>query len=209
MLKIALGFLAGFVFAAATVARLPAGSAGDVPAVPSVDDDVAMALGAAPARLRDGAGVYALGPTGFVKIRASTNGFTCIVNRDHPRALKPTCYDAEGTATVLPTVLFEGAELMKGTPLAEINRQIADGLKSGRFTAPRRPGVAYMLSDHIHGVAPNGQGFAFPPHVMFYAPNLSDKDIGSDGSFSEGLPSIGYDGPLGFMIVRCDALKKR
>jgi hypothetical protein len=44
---------------------------------------------------------------------------------------------------------------------------------------------------------------------MFYAPNLSDQDIGSDGSFSEGMPSIGYDGPLEFMIVRCDALKNR
>jgi hypothetical protein len=103
MVKIAFGFLAGFMFAAATVVRLPVGSAAETPLVPSVEADVAMALSAAPARLRDGAGVYALRPAGFVKVRESTNGFTCIVNRDHPRALKPTCYDAEGTATVLPT----------------------------------------------------------------------------------------------------------
>ncbi|MDQ2991502.1 MAG: hypothetical protein M3R30_01620 [Candidatus Eremiobacteraeota bacterium] len=192
----------------ATIVRLPAGSADEIPVVPPMADEISMALSAAPSRLQAGAGVYALRATGFEQVRASTNGFTCIVNRDHPRALKPTCYDAEGTATVLPTVLFEGVELMKGTPIAEIDKQIVAGLKNGRFTAPRRPGVAYMLSGHIHGIAPDGTGFAFPPHVMFYAPNLSDRDIGSDGSFSEGLPSIGYDGPLGFMIVRCAALEK-
>lgn len=34
-------------------------------------------------------------------VRDSQNSFTCIVNRDHPLNLKPTCYDAEGTATIL------------------------------------------------------------------------------------------------------------
>ena len=49
--------------------------------------------------------------------------------------------------------------------------------------------------------ASNGRLVRFPPHVMFYAPNLTNADIGSDGSFSPGLPSIGYQGPRGFMIV--------
>jgi len=42
---------------------------------------------------------------------------------------------------------------------------------------------------------------SFPPHVMFYAPNLTNEDIGSNGKFEPGLPSIAYQGPQGFMIV--------
>jgi mannose-6-phosphate isomerase-like protein (cupin superfamily) len=41
----------------------------------------------------------------------------------------------------------------------------------------------------------------FPPHVMFYAPNLTDADIGSTGDGAGGLPFIAYQGPHGYMIT--------
>jgi hypothetical protein len=56
---------------------------------------------------------------GFVLVRKRTNGFSCIVNRDHPLNQKPTCYDAEGSETILPKVLRFGELLMKGVPLPE------------------------------------------------------------------------------------------
>ncbi len=161
-----------------------------------------MALRAAPAHLRAGAGVYALERRGFVLVRSGTNGFTCIVNRDHPRNLKPTCYDREGSATILPKVLRVGELLMKGTLAAEIRVEIAEGFRTGKYIAPRRPGVAYMLSGDIQSFNPStGKTESFPPHVMFYAPNLTNEDIGSEGNFEPGLPSIGYQGPHGYMIV--------
>jgi hypothetical protein len=164
--------------------------------------ETTLALSAGPASIRAGAGVYVLENRGYVKVRKSTNGFTCIVNRDHPLNTKPTCYDAEGTATIIPVDLKFGELLMQGVPVDKIHSLIRAGFKDGTYRSPRRPGVAYMLSDtNFDYDAASGQLMHFPPHVMFYAPNLTNKDIGSAGDFEPGLPSIGYQGPQGFMIV--------
>lgn len=171
------------------------------PALLSRDREMAMALSAAPERLRDGAAVYVLESAGFVKVRDSRNGFSCIVNRDHPLNLKPTCYDAEGSATILPKVIQVGAWLMEGRSLTDIDRLVKEGFESGRFVAPRRPGVAYMLSGDVRNYNPRtSQVESFPPHVMFYAPNLTNEDIGSNGG-RDGLPFVAYQGPHGFMIM--------
>ena len=166
------------------------------------EKEMAIALSAAPEHLRAGASVYVLKEDGFVLVRKGANGFTCIVNRDHPLNLKPTCYDPEGTATILPKVLRFGELLRKGVPLEQIRSEIADGFRSGKYISPRRPGVAYMLSGDIKNYNPTtGKTESFPPHVMFYAPNLTNEDIGSDGKFEPGMPSIAYQGAQGFMIV--------
>jgi hypothetical protein len=166
------------------------------------DSEINLALSAAPEPLRAGAGVYILEKQGYVRVRASHNAFTCVVNRDGPRNQKPTCYDAEGTATILPTVLFVGGLLMQGRSLAEIHDAVREGFRTGRFRSPRRPGVAYMLSEGNRDYdAGTDRVEVFPPHVMFYAPNLTNQDIGSDGTFAPGLPSIAYQGPQGFMLV--------
>ncbi|MEO8027670.1 MAG: hypothetical protein ABI823_14405 [Bryobacteraceae bacterium] len=174
-----------------------------IPKIPELmprDKELQMALSAAPEHLRADAGVYVLGKQGFEKVRDSKNGFTCIVNRDHPLNLKPTCWDAEGTRTIVPKVLFVGEELMQGKSLPEIGAAVREGFKTGRFQSPQRPGVAYMLSGDIRNFnARTGATASFPPHVMFYAPNLTNKDIGSDGS--PGMPFIAYQGPHGYMIV--------
>ena len=164
-----------------------------------------MALSAGPEHLRKEASVYVLERNGFVKAKEGTNGFTCIVNRDHPLNLKPTCYDAEGTATILPKVLRFGELLMQGKPLQEIYADIREGFRTGKFISPRRPGVAYMLSGDIRNFNPQtGQVDSFPPHIMFYAPNLTNADIGSTPEAlarNPWLPFVAYQGPHGFIIV--------
>ena len=79
------------------------------------------------------------------------------------------------------------------------------GQHPGKFIAPRRAGVAYMLSQDNRPYNPStGKTGRFPPHVMFYAPNLTNEDIGfSREAFQEDrqLPFIAYQGPHGFMIV--------
>ena len=178
------------------------------PASPSIpellprEQEIALALSAAPEHLRAGAAVWALEKDGFVKVRDSRNGFGCIVNRDHPLNRKPTCYDAEGVATILPKVLRVGELLMQGRTLPEIDAEIREGFRTGKYVSPRRPGVAYMLSGDIRRFdAGTGTVVSFPPHVMFYAPNLTDADIGSTGDGKDGLPFIAYEGPQGFMIM--------
>ena len=172
------------------------------PSLLSVDEETALALEAAPPHLRAGAGVYVLRDSGLVRLRPSTNGFTCAVNRDHPRAIKPTCWDAEGTRTILPAVVHVSGLLMRGVPVAQIERDVAERFRRGEFESPKRPGVAYMLSPRIRNVDHRtGAERGFPPHVMFYAPDLTDADIGAAQNVAPGLPFIDYQGPHGYMIV--------
>lgn len=173
-----------------------------IPGLMPLETETRLALEAAPPHLRAGAAVYVLREHGFEQVRESTNGFTCMVYRDHPLALKPTCWDAEGTRTIVPRALWLGEQLMRGVPLAEIERQMEEGFRTGRWVPPARPGVAYMLSPNIRNVNhATGEFRSFPPHVMFYAPGLTDADIGTADEVSEGLPFIDYQGPHGYMIV--------
>lgn len=171
------------------------------------EEETRIALSAAPEHLRAGAGVYALTSDGFRQVRPSRNGFTCVINRDHPSSRKPVCYDREGTETILPKVLFVGEQLRLGVPLDEIDRQVAAKFASGDFISPRRPGIAYMLSREIRNYNPATREVdSFPPHLMFYAPGLTNEDIGATRDMNARrdapwLPFVGYQGPQGFIIV--------
>jgi len=55
-----------------------------VPELLPQDEEVAMALGAAPEHLRVGASVYVLQKTGFAFVRQAPTVSHCIVNRDSP-----------------------------------------------------------------------------------------------------------------------------
>lgn len=197
-----------FVFALAGCATTPVVNAAQ--AAPSAvtiyprDRESALALSAAPVALRAQAGVYVLTSDGFVEVRQSSNGFTCIVNRDGPHNEKPVCFDAVGSKYVLPVDVKVGEMLLHGASVQQIRKAVLAGFRTGAFRVVDRPGVAYMLSDH-NQLYDNSTGktMMFPPHVMFYAPNLTNRDIGSAGDFAMGLPSIGYEGPTGFMIVPC------
>jgi hypothetical protein len=180
----------------------------ETPRIPQLlprDKEMELALSAAPEHLRKGAAVYVLERNGFVKVRESTNCFTCIVNRDHPLNQKPVCFDAEGTATILPKILRVGELLMQGRRMSEINKEIEEGFRSGRYISPRRAGVAYMLSGDIRNFNPRtGKVESFPPHVMFYAPNLTNADLGTTPealASDPSLPFVGYQGPHGFIIM--------
>jgi len=179
-----------------------AGSPARLPELMPRDEEIALALAAAPPHLRDGAAVYVLESKGYVLARKGTNGFTCLVHRDHPMNQKPTCWDREGSETIVPAVLREGELLMQGKSAAEVRAEIKKGFDEGKYIPPRRPGVAYMLSNGNRNFnRQTGTVNIFPPHVMFYAPNLTDTDIGSTGDGEGGLPFIAYQGPHGYMIT--------
>jgi len=174
---------------------------GSLPELLPRDREISLALSAAPTHLREGAAVYVLESNGYTLARKGSNGFTCLVHRDHPMNSKPTCWDREGTETIVPAVLREGQLLMQGKTVQEVRAEIQLGFDAGTFIAPRRPGVAYMLSNQNRNYnGRTGQAAIFPAHVMFYAPNLTDADIGSTGDGEGGLPFIANHGPHGYMI---------
>ena len=172
-----------------------------------------IALSALPAYLRDEAGVLILGKDGFYNLKEPENNFTCVVNRDDPRVLKPTCFDQEGTETIIPKIKYFGEQLLMGVAVDEINEEISKRFDKGQYISPRRPGVAYMLSRYNRPInRQTGELRFFPPHVMFYAPDLKNEDIGHDMAHFRAdrpLPMIGYQGPHGYMIMISDDGKKR
>lgn len=187
-------------------APLAAQSAADSVDFLSAEEEHDLALSAAPEHLQAGATVHVLGPDGFSVSQEGTNGYSCVVNRDHPRNRKPTCYDAEGTRTILPKVLRMGELMAVGASMAAIADTVAAGFADGRWGPPQRLGVAYMLSDGIRRFNPSsGEYSSFPPHVMFYAPGLSNDDVGTDWDAvgeHAWMPFVAYQGPHGMLVVR-------
>jgi hypothetical protein len=139
-----------------------------------------LALSAAPPEVSRNATVYTLGKQGYEKVRDGSNGFTCAIDREYVNTIEPECFDAEGTATIFPTRLRTEELRAQGKTEAEISKDIESGYKTGRFHAPRKTGIVYMMSDHNRVFNPEaGNIIPFPGHLMFYAPYITEKDIGS------------------------------
>jgi hypothetical protein len=170
------------------------------------EQEIELAVSAAPVHLRRDATVYVFGKGGYEKARTGTNGFTCLVNRDGAQSgdetLRPTCWDMEGGRTIVPVMLRVGELLAEGRSAAEIKRDIEAGFSAGKFQEPRKTGIAYMLSGDVKKFdTKTGKVVAldFPPHYMIYAPGLTNADIGmtKEGyEINSSLPAIysGYSG---------------
>jgi hypothetical protein len=196
----AFGFAAGL----SSRAQAPAASA-NIELLPR-EREMAIALSAGPAHFADQAGVYVLEKNGYVKVRESKNGFTCLVERHHLDSFEPQCLDAEGAATTMQVMLYKAELRAQGKSEAEANRLVADGYAAGRFRAPRRPGIAYMLSSENRLLNPaTGKVVDGPPHLMFYAPYLTNADVG----YAPGSPVFVIDEgtPEALMIVFVPAPK--
>ena len=143
------------------------------------EERIKLAESAAPPEISGKATVYLLERSGYVKVRDGGNGFSCFVDRQNPLNLEPTCFDAEGSATTLQSRLYAEEQRSKGKSEEEIKAGIEEGYKTGKFLAPRKPGIVYMLSDKGFLLIPGNKLVPLPPHLMFYAPYATDKDIGS------------------------------
>ena len=164
--------------------------------------ETALALSACPPAVAEKAGVYVLEANGYVKVRDSQNGFTAIVQHSLPTSVEPRCMDAEGTRTHLPRILKVAELRAQGKSREEIQRFVADAFAQGVFQPPTRPGVDYMLS--TENLVPDDKGVVapFPPHVMFYAPYLTNADLGSDGQTGGGPAFVAAAGtPYALIIV--------
>jgi len=110
--------------------------------------------------------------------------------------------DAEGTRTFLPRYLKVAELRAQGKSPEEIRRFVADAFAKGIFQAPTRPGVDYMLStENVVPLDDKGTVGPFPPHVMFYAPYLTNADLGSDGNFAGPAFIAGEGTPHALIIV--------
>jgi hypothetical protein len=175
----------------------------DAPGDRAREREIALAFEAGPPSVTAKAGVYIHDTTGLVKARESENGFVCLVDHRIPHSVEPQCLDAEGVRTFLPRFQLVAALRAKGTPEPEIRKAVKAAFAAGGFAAPARPGVIYMLSPHNVVTIDEEKGIAAPfqPHLMFYAPNLTSRDLGSDGAPTSPLFVVDEKTPHALMIV--------
>jgi hypothetical protein len=161
------------------------------------DREIALARSAAPPGVSRDATVMVLTERGFEIAAKGTNGVTCVVNRSQPESLEPHCFDAEGSATVLPIELRRTELLREGKSTEEIDREIGQGLVSGKYRLPRRPAMSYMMSSGQVLFNDEGKRVGkWQPHLMIFYPNLTQADLGLGGTplpqaaivVDEGMP---------------------
>jgi hypothetical protein len=163
------------------------------------ETQVRIARLAGPRRVSENAGIYVLGKSGYELAVKGNNGFSCLIERERPETMEPECYDAEGSRTTLAVRLFVEAQRAKRRDEEAIARSVKEGYRSGKFRAPARPGIVYMLSEYNFVLDPETMKIIhFPGHLMFYAPYATEKTIGS----GEGAPYIVHPGqPDALLIV--------
>jgi hypothetical protein len=164
--------------AAVPAAAAAASRAGRRPLLPRVEE-IALARSAAPASVSASARVLVLTDSGYVTADSGSSGVTCLVDRSWPLSIEPHCYDAEGAATILPMQLRRTELYHRGTVAADVEREIAEGLASGRFRLPRRPALTFMMSaaQVLYDDAGRKVG-AWRPHLMLYYPYLTSAELG-------------------------------
>lgn len=162
----------------ASAQSLGGGQPGRRPLLPRARE-IALARSAAPPAVSDSATIYVLGDRDYEVAVRGSNGNACYVSRDWIESLEPHCFDPEGARTVLPLAMHRVALLHQGHTLVEADREIADGLASGRFILPRRPVMSYMMSAEQRLVGDDGKPVGrWRPHLMLYVPFITAAELG-------------------------------
>ena len=161
------------------------------------DLEIQLALSALPPHLRDNATVYVLNPDkGFEVARKGTNGFHTFVARTGDDSFRgawllkeyrddilyPISFDEAGAKTQMPVFFDAAAMQAKGIPSEELKKIIQERYKTSYYKAPERAGVSYMLSPilrtYVNPDANDSVATSNIPHVMYYAPNVSNDEMG-------------------------------
>jgi hypothetical protein len=166
---------------------------------------IELALSAAPTEVSSKATVYILGAKGYEKIREGTNGLSCFIWRSFKKTMQvsaaPACFDAEGSRTLMLAALHREELRAQGKSEAEINDDIAEGYKDGRFKVPGS-GFLYMMSTENYFYDSDAKQWGVvPPHLMFYAPYKTAKDLGYEAISPTMVPYLTNPGPEGLIVV--------
>ena len=189
------------------------------------DLEIQLALSSLPSHLRNDATVFVLNPhKGFEVARQGTNGFHALVARTGDDAMRgtwalteypddilyPISWDPAGVRAQLRVFLDIAEMQAKGMPPQELKRTIQERYKTNAYKAPERAGVSYMLSPVLRTYTnPDETGNVATsniPHVMHYAPNVSNHDVGAASPTPEALSYYGQHGrwpssPSPFVIL--------
>lgn len=154
----------------------------------SVELETRFALSALPPALRAGASVYVLERDGYRLSRQGSSGLACLVQRtawelaDYRDDIYiPLCYDAAGAETYLKVIRETAALRADGLSPGELKAEIERRYERGDYRAPDRPGISYMMGPLMRTIGPPDLQVhtMSMPHLMTYAPGLTNADIGA------------------------------
>jgi len=148
-----------------------------------------FALSALPPALRDHATVYLLDPkTGYHLAKRGSSGLVCLVERtvwewvdDRNDIYIPLCYDAAGAKAHLKVIMDVAALRAGGMNAEALKTEVEKRYKKKTYKAPEKPGLSYMVAPLMRAVGPPDMKVhtMTMPHLMFYAPGLTNEDIGA------------------------------
>src|SRR6266566_5405010 len=177
------------------------------------DLEIQLALSALPPHLRDNATVYVLSPDmGFEVARTGDDTFrgSWLFTRYRDDILYPISFDDAGAKAQM-LVFFDAAEMQaNGSPPEELKKIIQERYRTHYYKAPERAGVSYMLSPilrtYVNPDVNDNVATANVPHVMHYAPNVSNEDVGGASPTPEQLHYFSEHGrwqasPAPFVIL--------
>jgi len=168
------------------------------------------ALSALPLAMRDHGTVYLLDPKkGYRLSRQGTSGVTCLVERTaweqtdfRNDIYVPLCYDAGGSKTYLKVIMDVAALRIQGMSPVDLKTEIERRYKNKTYKIPQKTGLSYMVAPVMRTwMMPDWQVHTMPmPHLMFYAPNMTNEDIGAVPNasllypfmFKEGIAEQSY-----------------
>lgn len=163
-----------------------------------------LALSAVPSGLRDRATVYLLDPgKGYYLSRQGASGVTCIVERtawelaDFRNDIYiPLCYDAVGTKTYLKAIMDAAALRAQGMSPAALKAEMEKRYGDKTYKVPEKAGLSYMVAPIMRTVGPPDMKVhtMSMPHLMFYAPYVTNEDIGA-------VPDLGVHSSLVYPFI--------
>ena len=190
------------------------------------DVEIELAASALPKHIREDATIYVLDPRkGFEIARKGTNGFSALVARTGDDAFRgswpldkysedqlyPIAFDAAGANSHMRVFLDAAQAQAKGMPSNELKKLMQERFKTGYYKPPARAGISYMLAPIMRTYddpeTNPKMSTASHPHVMYFAPNVSGKDIGS-GELGGVYPHIIMPGPHGLIVQALDTKEK-
>ncbi len=163
-----------------------------------------FALSALPPAMRDKASVYLLDPAkGYQLSRRGTSGVTCLVERTaweqadfRNDIYVPLCYDAEGAKTFLKVIMDAATLRIQGMSPVALKAEIETRYRNKTYGPPEKAGLSYMIAPVMRTwMMPDWQVHTMPmPHLMFYAPKISNEDIGALPNSSILYPFVFKEG---------------
>jgi len=155
--------------------------------------EVRFALSAVPPALRGKATAYVLDTAkGYRIAREGSSGIACLVERTQWELAEfrddlyvPLCYDAGGMP-YLQAIMDTAALRAQGVEADALKARIEPRFRDGTYV-PRTAGLSYMVAPVMRTLGPPDLQVhtMAMPHLMFYAPGLTNADVGAMPDFAD------------------------